>query len=63
MEKVNVLIGSWLLSEFLSSIEFIKCLFAPLCSNESVPFTHCTVSPTGLSKTNFFTLIVFGTWF
>ena len=40
-----------------------KCIWTPWCSNEGVPFIRCTVSPTGLSKTNFIPLTIFGTCF
>lgn len=36
--KTNTIIRSWLWSEFLSLIEFIKCIWTPWCSNEGVPF-------------------------
>ena len=38
MGKTNTIIGSRPWSEFLSSIEFIKCIWTPWCSNEGVPF-------------------------
>lgn len=62
-KKVNVLIGSWPWSEFLSSIEFINAYGLHRVLMKGFLFTRCTVSPTGLSKTNFIPLTIFGTCF
>ena len=63
MGKTKTIIGSWPLSEFLSSIEFINAYGLHGVLMKGFLFTRCTVSPTGLSKTNFIPLTAFGTCF
>ena len=63
MGKTNTIIGSWPWSEFLSLIEFINAYGLHGVLMKGFLFTRCTVSPTGLSKTNFIPWTVFGTRF
>ena len=63
MGKTNTIIRLWPWSEFLSSIEFINAYGLHGVLMKGFLFTRCTVSPTGLSKTNFIPLTIFGTCF